>query len=130
MAKQRTDAERRARQCERLSRLLRTLRLIMGPGRWDAAALAGELECSRRTVHRLLQTLSMAGVPWFYDDASQAYRVRPGFRFPTLDVQASPVTSEPSPADLREMAAKLLRDSETFQASLNQFLGFVRDVAK
>src|SRR5437762_999286 len=86
MAKKRTDAERRARQCERLSRLLRTLHLIMGPGRWDAEALARELECSRRTVHRLLQTLSMAGVPWHYDEAHQAYRVRRGFKFPGLDV--------------------------------------------
>lgn len=85
MAKKRTDAERRARQCERLSRLLRTLHLIMGPGRWDAAAIARELECSRRTVHRNLQTLSMAGVPWYYDETCQAYRVRRGFKFPGLD---------------------------------------------
>src|SRR5438045_8687025 len=91
MAKKRTDAERRARQCERLSRLLRTLHLIMGPGRWDAGALARELECSRRTVHRLLQTLSMAGVPWHYDETHQAYRVRRGFKFQGLDVSKAEV---------------------------------------
>ena len=57
----RTDAERRSRQCERMARMLRTLKCIMGPGRWDAQALAQELECSTRTVQRILQTLSMAG---------------------------------------------------------------------
>ena len=83
--KQRTDAERRLRQCERLSRLLRVLHLISGKGRWDADGLAQELECSRRTIHRLLQTLSMAGVPWYFDESARAYRVRQGFRFPLSD---------------------------------------------
>jgi hypothetical protein len=81
MAHKRTDAERRARQCERLSRMLRVLQLIMGPGRWDAEGLARELECSPWTIHRILQTLSMSGVPWHYDEAKRAYRVRPGYRF-------------------------------------------------
>ena len=80
MAKERTDAERRLRQCERLSRLLRVLRFISGPGRWDADALATEMDCSRRTIHRLLQTLSLAGVPWYFDESAKAYRLRPGFR--------------------------------------------------
>lgn len=81
MAKKRTDAERRVRQVERFSRLLRVLHCISSSGHWDAEALAKELECSRRTVHRLLQTLSMAGVPWFFDESLKAYKVRPGFRF-------------------------------------------------
>lgn len=80
MSKERTDAERRLRQCERLSRLLRVLHFISGPGRWDADALAKELECSRRTIHRCLQTLSLAGVPWYFDDGAKAYRIRAGFR--------------------------------------------------
>lgn len=84
MAKKRTDAERRIRQVERFSRLLRVLNCISGSGRWDAEALAKELECSRRTVHRLLQTLSLAGVPWYFDDNTKAYRVRSGFRFNLL----------------------------------------------
>ena len=51
MAKKRTDAERRARQCERLSRLLRVLRLILGPGRWDAESIARELRARRVNLH-------------------------------------------------------------------------------
>lgn len=117
MPRKRTDAERRARQCERLSRLIRVLRLIMGPGRWDAEALAGELECSTRTVHRILQTLSMAGIPWFFDDDVHAYRVRPGFKFPALQ------TGEPAKDATMVLGAakRLLDDSERFVESLHQF---------
>jgi predicted DNA-binding transcriptional regulator YafY len=86
MAKKRSDAERRLRQCERLSRLIRVLGCISGSGRWDAEALARELEVSQRTIHRDLQTLTLAGVPWFFDQESQAYRVRAGFRFPVVQV--------------------------------------------
>lgn len=91
MAKKRprTDAERRLRQCERLGRLLRILQLISGKGRWDVDGLAQELECSRRTVYRMLQTLSMAGVPWYFDDQARAYRIRPGYRFPIAQVDVS-----------------------------------------
>ena len=46
MAKQkRTDAERRARQCERIGRVLRVLQLVLSKGSpWDAKAIATELE--------------------------------------------------------------------------------------
>lgn len=78
----RSDADRRARQAERLGRVLRVLQCILGPGRWDAESLAVELECSTRTVHRILRTLTHAGIPWFYCQDSRCYRVREGFRFP------------------------------------------------
>lgn len=37
----------------------------------NADGLARELECSTRTVHRILQTLSMAGVPWCFDEGKR-----------------------------------------------------------
>lgn len=89
----RTDAERRARQGERLSRHLRVLHRILGPGRWDADGLAKEMEVSPRTIHRILQTLAMANVPWYFCKKYQCYRVRAGFRFPGL---------EPGPVNILE----------------------------
>lgn len=100
--------------------MLRVLQLIMGQGRWDAEALARELECSRRTVHRILQTLSLAGVPWYYDEAIKAYRVRPGFKFPELGSVSEPlcVQLEPNREQLKRLSRKLLADGERFLESV------------
>jgi biotin operon repressor len=129
--KQRSDADRRVRQSERLGRLLRLLHLIMGKGRWDAGTLAEELECSRRTVYRLLQALSMAGVPWYFDETTRAYRVRPGFRFPEIEQpRQQPVNQYPLPPELEPVVEQLIRDSETFVASLQRFLDELRSIQK
>lgn len=116
MANKRTDAERRTRQIERFSRLLRVLNCISGSGRWDVEALAKELECSPRTVHRLLQTLSMAGVPWYFDETTRAYRIRAGFRFPLFS-KATTTRSEDLASSLRE-AEHALKDAEAVIARL------------
>lgn len=60
------------------------LNLIQSRGRWNAKAIAEELECSERTVYRDLEVLEFSGVPWYFDEAAQCYQVRPDFRFPTL----------------------------------------------
>lgn len=123
MARKRTDAERRIRQCERLGRLLRVLRCIMGPGRWDADALANELQCSPRTVYRLLEALTYAGIPWFFDERTRAYKIRPGFKFPALD----PSSFRSQPLNARQTtylagrARKALADGEQFLQSLRAF---------
>jgi hypothetical protein len=105
----RTDAERRVRQGERLSRLLRTLRCIMGPGRWDADSLARELEVSPRTIHRIMQTLSMANVPWYFCKEDGCYRVRSGYRFPGVEEndRSSTVTD---PAAIKRAVDSLIRE--------------------
>ena len=43
-----------------------------------------ELEVSERTVHRLRETLELAGVPVTFSKEENSYRVRPDFRFPSL----------------------------------------------
>jgi len=80
----RPDRDRRVRQNARISRVLGVLNLIQSRGRWNAKAIAEELECSERTVYRDLEVLEFSGVPWYLDEAAQCYRVRPDFRFPTL----------------------------------------------
>lgn len=130
--RQRTDADRRARQCERLSRLMRVLKLILGPGRWDVEGLANELECSTRTIHRLLQTLTMAGVPWFFDNECQAYRVQAGFRFPGIDAHGS-TTSSLGSAEckrLSSMVGQAIKDGERFLTSLREFSSVLDTLVK
>lgn len=82
------DGDRRIKQADRFSRLLKILELIQGKGRWNAADLAKQFECSRRTIHRHLDVLELAGVPWFYDKIQKCYRVRTGFLFPAIHLNA------------------------------------------
>jgi hypothetical protein len=116
-----TDAERRARQSQRLARVLRAVQCVMGQGRWDAEALAQELNCSIRTVHRILQTISMAGIPCRYDSVAKAYRVPRGFRFPGLQPNQAQTSGSPNPAKLLMPARQLLSDVERFAGSLREF---------
>lgn len=128
--RERSDAERRVRQCARLANLMRVLHLISGRGRWDAKALAEELECSQRTVHRMLQTLSMAGVPWHFDEKVRAYRVREGFRFPLAEqvIVGGKNTEEPSSESdaLHSTATDLIEQGEAFARSLDRFLNVLK----
>lgn len=47
-----SDRDHRARQAERLARILSGLRLIQSGGQWNARAIAQELEVTERTVYR------------------------------------------------------------------------------
>lgn len=137
-----SDGDRRARQAGRLARVLRVLELIQGRARYGVKEIAAELECSTRTVFRDLAVLQMAGVPYFYDRDDQCFRVRPGFRFPTLNLvddeligQATANTMTSSPgldvtsgagpttrklrATSTEQAAKLLADVERVTSVLD-----------
>lgn len=80
------DGVRRARQAGRLARVLKVLELIQGRGRYGGKDLAAELECSERTVWRDLAVLELAGVPYHHDRETRSLQVRPGYRFPTLNL--------------------------------------------
>lgn len=56
----------------------------------------------------------MAGVPWYYDEALKAYRVRPGFKFPELGAVNEAPCSPPSidRDQLLKLSRRLLKDSE------------------
>ena len=84
--RQRSDAERRLNQDIRLSRAIRVLELIQGRGRWNAKSLAKEIGASDRSIYRDLAALELAGVPYYFDQAEQCYRVRPGYRFPATNL--------------------------------------------
>lgn len=108
MAKQRSDAERRARQSERLARVLRLLQLVQSrAGPWNAQTIATELECSERTVYRDLQSLAMAGIPCSYDEQCQSYRVFPGVRLPPGNSGQTTSGSQSVLAELAESPEKL-----------------------
>lgn len=143
MAKKRTDAERRVRQSDRLARVLRLLQLIHGPGRWNAPAIAKKLDCSERTVFRDLQTLKAAGVPWYFDEFSQSYRVREGYRGhllnitppdePTSDTAAQSVADAHDPRSIamlaREAAQRLLAEAESVIQALDRLSEAIEDMA-
>ncbi|TWT60838.1 HTH domain protein [Rubinisphaera italica] len=129
--KERSDADRRVRQCERLARLMQVLHLISGRGRWDASALAEELECSTRTIHRLLQTLSMAGVPWFFDEKTRSYSIRPGYKFPMVEEKSSSVQSKSEfTSEMKDAANQLVQDGEAFSKSLENFLSLIQSLSR
>jgi predicted DNA-binding transcriptional regulator YafY len=69
-----------------MARILRVLQLIRGRGRWNAEAISKELECAVRTVHRDLDVLQLAGVPWTYEKNTRSYRLRPDFQFPVVNL--------------------------------------------
>ncbi len=74
-----------------MARVLRVFQLINSKnGPWNPQTIAQELCCSERTVYRDLQVLSMAGVPWFFDELCDSYRVTEGYRFPGVPNAAGP----------------------------------------
>jgi predicted DNA-binding transcriptional regulator YafY len=144
MAKKRTDAERRVRQSDRLARVLRVLQMIQGNGPWTAQSIARELECSERTVYRDLQALSAAGVPWYFDEYGQSYRIRDGYRGPfthfpsrpkaeSPDPQPSTLTSEDAKSIVslaKDSAQRLLTEAESVIQALDRLTRAMENMSK
>jgi hypothetical protein len=64
----------------------------------------------------------MSGVPWFFDNECQAYKVRPGFKFPALQVSDSEPSGGPDPIVLVAKAKKMIVEGEQFLNSLRQLV--------
>lgn len=97
-----SDADRRLRQADRLSRILRVLQLLQSRGHWNAATIAEALEVSKRTVHRDLTVLELAGIPWAYDADRKCYQLRSDFRFPTLNLTDDELLGQAAATKLSE----------------------------
>src|SRR6185437_1494296 len=113
----RPETDRRLRQADRLARVMRTLQLLLGRGRWNARDITAEQECSERTIYRDMQVLELAGIPIEFDQEDRCYRVRHDFRFPSLNVTedeaigqgtAAAVTTGPG-LDINEGARPVLQ---------------------
>jgi predicted DNA-binding transcriptional regulator YafY len=143
MAKSRSEGDRRARQIQRLGRILKVLRLIEDRhGRWDLPSLARELGCSTKTVQRDLLALEEARIPYYFDKQKCCYRISPGFRLSILnDPSKQPPQNEavaqptearplPTPVELAESskvhAERLLSEAERLIEALSQLCQSLR----
>jgi predicted DNA-binding transcriptional regulator YafY len=66
--------------------------------------LAAELECSEKTIHRHLAVLEIAGVPWYYDSHDRCYHVRPGFKFPVVNLSPDELLGQAAAASVTKAA--------------------------
>ena len=98
----------------RADRLIAILLLLQQRGRVSAAAIAGELEVSRRTVMRDLEALAMAGVPIYAVRGPRGgYELWEGFRtqltgMTAAEVRALAALGLPHAADLFGLGNALL----------------------
>ncbi|GMU23809.1 MAG: hypothetical protein AMXMBFR13_38870 [Phycisphaerae bacterium] len=70
----------------RIHRLLRVLALIQAEKGWDAQRLADACQTTTRTIYRDLNMLQGAGVPYYFDEESNGYRVRGEFFMPPVEL--------------------------------------------
>lgn len=72
----------------------------------------------------------MAGVPWYFDNDCQAYKVRSGFKFPAIQTTAGTESgNSPDPITLIANAKKMLAEGERFLESLRQLISRLEGVA-
>jgi proteasome accessory factor B len=60
--------------------------LLRSGRRYDAEALAKELEVSRRTIFRDLNIMSAAGIPYYFDEDTNSYAIRQSFFLPAINL--------------------------------------------
>ena len=102
------------------------LRLISGRGRWKMVDLAAELECSERTIYRLLDALTACGVPWYFDKQQETYRIREGFRLGNLFEATS--QSQSQTQESPEQTIELVNEARNLIKQLNSFVARLKEV--
>jgi predicted DNA-binding transcriptional regulator YafY len=70
----------------RLHRVLRIITLLQGGRPFNAQQLARECHVSRRTIYRDMATIEKAGIPFYYDGATQAYRIHASGLLPAINL--------------------------------------------
>lgn len=100
----RSEEDRRARQAARLASVMHLQELLLGRGKWNVKSLAAELSCSEKTIHRYLSVLEIAGVPYQYDKYEKCYRVRPGFKFPVVNLTPDELVGQAAAALVAKVA--------------------------
>jgi len=104
-----------------LARLLKFLELVGGRGQWNPQSLKRDLEVSERTIHRLRETLELAGVPIVFNKTENAYRVHGSYRFSPLHLTDDEAFGQATATALTENEAlKLPRGSN---ATTRKLLG-------
>ncbi|GAA4445440.1 hypothetical protein [Novipirellula rosea] len=82
----------------------------------------------------MLSTLSMAGVPWYFDEKIRAYRIREGFKFSLAENALLNVPDQDESGNqcdsLAESIDQVIEDGETFAHSLESLLATLRSVRK
>jgi len=69
----------------RLHRVLKIITLLQGRRFYNANELAAECSVSRRTVHRDLNMIEKAGIPFFYDRQSGGYQIHQTGYLPAIN---------------------------------------------
>ena len=73
----------------------------------------------------------MAGVPWFFDNDCQAYKVRPGFKFPAIHSSGGTESgNSPDPIVLIANAKKILVEGERFLGSLRHLISCLEGLSE
>jgi predicted DNA-binding transcriptional regulator YafY len=100
--RKRSEQDRRAQQAGRLFEMMKLVELLLGRGKWTARTLGDELERSEKTIRRRLEVLSMAGVAHYYDSHEKCLRLRPGVRFPVLNLTPDELLSQAAASAVTE----------------------------
>lgn len=73
----------------RLQRILQMVTILQSGRYYSASELAARLGITRRTVFRDLQTLHLAGIPYYHDEKKGGYKMDSSFFLPPLNLELS-----------------------------------------